>query len=156
MKKIICTILTLLIMLPIMPVYASYSSQYDYEAGVLYNMGLFKGTDNGFDLDKMCDRVQGGVPFVRMLRKESESLSNPKKHPFTDVPEWASHYVGQMYYDGYTKGISETEYGTGVLTSNQFATFCLRALEYSENASDWRQFKYDSALDKMLELNIIK
>ena len=156
MKKIICTILILLIILPIIPAYANYSPQFEYEAQTLYDMGLFKGTDVGFELDKKCNRVQAAVLFIRIVGKESEALNNTKSHPFTDVPEWANAYIGQMYYEGYTKGISESKYGIGDLTANQFAAFCLRALGYSEQASDWRQFNYNSAFDKMYELNIIK
>ena len=63
-----------------------------------------------------------------------------------------------MYYDGYTKGISANKYGTGNVTANQFATFCLRALGYSEDNYDypWHAFVYEEALEKMLQQYILR
>ena len=138
---------------PLIPVTASYSPHYEYEAQMLYDLELFKGTENGFELDGVCDRLQGATMFVRLLGQESDATSNPKWHPFNDVNgSWASPYVGQMYEKGYTKGSSATEYGTGNMTANQFATFCLRALDYQDGVD----FTVDTALSKMLELHIIR
>ncbi len=161
MKKIlsIVIVMTMLMSLLTIPAKAEYVPQFEYEAQMLYDLGLFKGTENGFDLDKKCDRLQAAALFIRLLGKEEEAMNNPKKHPFTDVPQWASPYVGQMYYDGYTKGISATEYGTGDITANQFATFCLRALKYMESyanvAGTWK-YTPNEALEKMLEEFIIR
>lgn len=157
MKKLISMLMAMLMLFAlVVPVSAEYKPQFEYEAQMLYDFGLFKGTDKGFELDKKCDRLQAAALFVRLLGKEAEALSNPKEHPFTDVPDWASPYVGQMYHDGYTKGISATEYGVGDMTANQFATFCLRALGYSENGTKWWCFKYEEAIEKMLEHSIIR
>jgi len=156
MKKIISMVLCIVMVVSfIIPtsVMASASPYFEYEAQMLYNLGLFKGTDNGFELDKPCDRLQGSALFIRLLGEEKEAMDNPKSHPFIDVKDnWASPYVGQMYEKGYTKGVSDTEYGTSNMTANQFATFCFRALNYNDSAGD---FHYDSALNKMLELHII-
>lgn len=139
----------------IIPAYtaSAYSPQFEYEAQMLYDLELFKGTENGFELDGVCDRLQGATMFVRLLGQEKDATSNPKSHPFTDVKDsWASPYIGQMYEQGYTKGSSPTEYGTGNMTANHFATFCLRALDYQDGID----FSVDSALSKMLELHIIR
>ena len=160
MKKLISILLSMLVMFSlVVPVSAEYVPQFEYEAQMLYDLGLFKGTDNGFELDKKCDRLQAAALFIRLLGKETEAINNPKTHPFKDVPEWASPYVGQMYHDGYTKGISENEYGTGDTTANQFATFCLRALGYLEvgyNKPGTLYYSYEQALEKMLERFIIR
>ena len=148
MKRILSIILIYLIIFPLIPTYASYAPQFESEAQELYDMGLFKGTDAGFELEKKCDRLQAAALFIRLMGKESEAHTNLKQHPFVDVPEWANSYVGQMYYDGYTKGISHNEYGVGDVTANQFATFCLRAIGYSN-------FEYENALEKMFEINLI-
>ena len=153
MKKLLFILMAILMVIPLIPVTASYSPHYEYEAQMLYDLELFKGTENGFELDGVCDRLQGATMFVRLLGQESDATSNPKWHPFNDVNgSWASPYVGQMYEKGYTKGSSATEYGTGNMTANQFATFCLRALDYQDGVD----FTVDTALSKMLELHIIR
>ena len=157
MKKIIslvlCMVMSVSLLLPSYVMASDTSTHFEYEAQMLYNLGLFKGTENGFDLDKPCDRLQGSTLFIRLLGEEKDAVNNPKSHPFSDVQNsWASPYIGQMYQQGYTKGISATEYGISNMTANQFATFCLRALNYNDSAGD---FYYNSALDKMLELRII-
>lgn len=161
MKRIlsIVIVMTMVMSLLTIPAKAEYVPQFEYEAQMLYDLGLFKGTENGFELDKKCDRLQAAALFIRLLGKEEEAISNPKEHPFTDVPQWASPYVGQMYHDGYTKGISATEYGIGDITANQFATFCLRALryiEFSESVPETVIYTPGEALDKMLECFIIR
>ena len=160
MKKIISMLLAITMLIALIPAQASaaYEPQYEYEAQMLYEMGLFKGTDKGFELGKTCTRLEAAALFIRLLGKEQEAISNPKKHPFTDVPAWASPYVGQMYYDGYTKGISANKFGTGNVTATQFATFCLRALGYSEDDYwyEWQSFVYEEALEKMLQEYIIR
>ncbi|MCL1905431.1 MAG: trypsin-like peptidase domain-containing protein, partial [Clostridiales bacterium] len=74
-------------------------------------------------------------------------------HPFTDVPEWASAYVGYLYHNNITTGVAEDLFGsTQTATSAQYATFILRALGYDDSAGD---FFWDSSIEKMVSLDIL-
>ena len=65
-------------------------------ADKLKELGLFSGTNKGYELEKSMPRVQGAVMLVRILGKEAEAKANPQNHPFTDVPEWANAHVGYL------------------------------------------------------------
>lgn len=133
--------------------YGAYLPVYNNDAVRLHRMGLFLGTSNGFELEKPCDRLQGAILFIRLVGEEKETLATPKLSPFKDVTQsWAIPYVGQMYAQGYSIGTSQTTYGTGAMSGNEFATYILRALGYSENDGD---FIWHSALSKLVELGII-
>ena len=110
----------------------------DY-AYMLKNLGLFKGTDNGFELDRAPTRVEALVLLIRTLGKEDEiEREDLEKHPFTDVPAWADNYVSYAYMMGYTNGISETKFGSrNEISSHQFITFMLRALGYNDAEGDF-------------------
>lgn len=76
--------------------------------------------------------------LIRVLGKENEALQGSWKHPFTDVPEWADKYVGYAYKNALTKGVSDTQFGTGTANAQMYLTFMLRALGYSDaNGSDF-------------------
>lgn len=101
-------------------------------ATVLKESKMFKGTDVGFELDRQPTRAEGAVLLVRMLGKENEVMKGTYKHPFKDVPEWASNYVGYLYQNKLAQGVSATAYGSNqILSSNQYFTFALRSLGYS-------------------------
>ena len=85
--------------------------QYEY-AVKLNTLGLFKGTDIGFELEREPTRLEGAVMFVRLLGGEEEALTQEYSHPFTDVPQWASPYVGFLYKHKLTKGIAATQFGS--------------------------------------------
>lgn len=111
----------------------------------LYTLGLFQGTGTDaegkpvYDLHIKPTRQVAITMLVRLLGKEKEALSSPVDHPFTDVDAWASPYVGYAYANGLTKGISDMEFGShDLLTANQYITFILRALGYSDVLGDFR------------------
>ena len=109
------------------------------QANQLNSIDLFKGTGNSYELDRAPLRIEALIMLIRLLGKEQEALILNLPHPFTDVPKWASPYVGYAYKNGLTVGISETEFGSGsYATSAQYLTFFLRALGYSsETDFDW-------------------
>src|SRR5665648_1138303 len=87
------------------PVYSNdtYSPIYSNDAIRLNRLGLFLGTNNGFELDKPCNRFQGPVMFIRLVGEEKIAISEPKASPFEDVTQaWAMPYIGQMYVQGYS------------------------------------------------------
>jgi len=109
----------------------------------LKEMGLFSGTDKGFELEKVPSRVQSAAMLVKLLGGEAEETSMKYAHPFKDVPSWATNYVGYMYKKGLTKGISATMFGSANNTSaKDFSTFMLKALGYKDG-----DFVYNDVLN---------
>lgn len=132
---------------------AKDSILFEDQANVLKSLGLFNGTPKGFELDRQASRVEGGVIMVRILGKEDEALEKNYHHPFKDVPSWADPYIGYLYHFGYTQGISPDLYGAnGLLTPAQFLTFCLRVLNYDDQAGD---FYWAESLDLAQAIGII-
>lgn len=71
-------------------------NKYEYYANKLKEIGVFKGTDSGFELDREPTRIESAVMFVRLLGAELEAMEKKYEHPFTDVPEWATDHVGYL------------------------------------------------------------
>jgi len=121
-------------------------------AASLKELGLFVGTDKGFELDKPCDRLMGAVILTRLLGDEQEAVTTPFSHPFLDVQgSYAEPYIGYLYQQGLTNGISATAYGKDAMSGQQFATLILRALGYQ----DGLDFSWNTALDTLADLQIL-
>lgn len=126
------------------PVYAAGSSAYGC-ASSLYTLGLFKGTGSNSDgtpifaLDRAPTRAEAAVMLVRMLGKENEAKNGAYRHPFQDVEDWASPYVGYAYSKGLSNGTTDSTYGgEDTISAPQFITLVLRALGYSSGKDfDW-------------------
>jgi len=104
----------------------------------LSHLGLFTGGSSGFELDRRPTRAEAAAMLVRMIGKEDEAASGLYSHPFTDVPPWADHYVGYLYENSLTSGISAKLFGSAQFISlNQYVTFVLRALGYSDARGDF-------------------
>ena len=113
----------------------AYTDEQEYEADALNSLGLFLGTDKGYELDKNLTRAEGVTLIVRMYGKVNEATANADKYvlPFTDLIGWEKGYVGYSYANNITKGISATEFApTAELTDFMFLTFTLRALGYTD------------------------
>ncbi len=130
-----------------------YKDQYVDLAQALKTMGLFKGTNSGFELSKNATRAEAVTMLVRLLGEETVAQSGGMRHPFSDVPAWASGYVAHAYNKGYTKGTSATKFTPDTaVTATQYMTFLLRALGYSDSAGD---FTWDTALSAAVRYGII-
>lgn len=106
----------------------NYPGDTKAQAQMLYDLGLFKGTDKGFALEKSMTRAEASVMLTRLLGAEKTALAGNWKHPFTDVPQWADKYVGWLYQNGLTKGVSATLYGSQRnVTCGQYCIFLTRA-----------------------------
>ena len=106
----------------------NYPGDTEAQAQMLYDLGLFKGTDKGFALEKSMTRAEASVMLTRLLGAEKTALEGNWKHPFTDVPQWADKYVGWLYQNGLTKGVSATLYGSQRnVTCDQYCIFLTRA-----------------------------
>ena len=157
MKKLLCLIFVILT-LSCTTVFAYTESSLDC-AKKLYDLGLFKGSGDtfsaeGVDLDSNATRVQIAVTVTRMLGKEEKALYQKNPHSFSDVPAWASDYIGYLYENYLVNGISDTKFGSNDVASvQQFCTMLLRVLGYSD--SDGGDFTYSNAKDFALKIGLI-
>lgn len=137
----------------------SQETDYNMLADAMKTMGLFRGSDtgygSGYDLEMAPTRIQGLILFLRLLGEERAALASTAPCPFSDVPAWCQPYVSYAYEKGYTKGVSQTEFGPSLpLRSMEYLTFVLRALGYSDSGEQ-PDFAWDAALSKALELGIL-
>lgn len=132
-------------MMVIMLCIPALASDFDHCADALNDLGLFQGTDAGYELDRAPNRLEAGAMLVRLLGKEDVARQLDYTAPFTDVPDWAKPYVQYLYENGLTSGATATTFGGNDLcTAQQYATFLLRALGYSDQPGG--DFTYTDAL----------
>ncbi len=125
---------------------SNYIASYTKYAHALNVLGLFKGTNKGFDLEKSATRAEALTMLIRILGEESDALAYTGSHPFNDVPSWADRYVAYGYNKGYTTGISTTKFGSSdTVSAVQYLTFLLRALGYSDADGDFVWNESDTA-----------
>lgn len=151
MKKTI-TMLLLVLMLLSMAAFAA-SEEQEEAADALNGLGLFQGTDNGYELDRAPNRAEALTMLIRLLGKESEALAYAGSCPLTDVAgRWMAPYVGWAYAQGLTNGVTETSFEPdGIAQGKMYATFVLRALGYSDVEGD---FTYNRAVEAAADLGI--
>jgi len=138
----------------LLPVTARDYSAQENLASDLKSLGLFKGvSETDFALNREPTRVEALVMLIRVLGKENDALNGYYYHPFTDVPAWADSYVGYAYQTGLTKGVSETEFGSGNAGASTYLTFVLRALGYSD--TNGLDFTWDNPYDLAENLGIL-
>ncbi len=107
-------------------------------ADALKSLGLFHGTDAGYELERAPTRVEATAVLVRLLNKENEALTGSWSYQFRDVPDWASPYVGYAYQNGIVNGVSATSFGsTAAMSAAMYLTLVLRALGYSDAGGDF-------------------
>lgn len=149
---LICTLIFSLVF-PQTTSYCSTVIRNNENAERLSQLGLFTGGSSGFELDRKPTRTEAAVMLVRMIGKEYEVESGYYSHPFTDVPAWADHYVGYLYENNLTNGISADLFGSKQFISlNQYMTFVLRALGYSDAEGDFTSSK---SLIKAKQVNLL-
>ena len=71
-----------------------YPGDTEAQAQMLCDLGLFRGTEKGFALEKPMTRAEAAAMLSRFLGAEETALAGEWEHPFTDVPQWADQYVG--------------------------------------------------------------
>ena len=99
----------------------------------LKDVGLFQGTNQGYQLDKAPTRAEASAMLVRLLGKEAEAEKLTYTAPFTDLKGWEKPYVQYLYDNGLANGMSATAYNpTGKCSAQMYTTFLLRALGYSD------------------------
>lgn len=130
---------------------SAFAANYTNCADSLHEMGLFQGTQNGYDLDRTPTRAEAAVMLVRLLGKEAEAKALTYTAPFTDLKGWEKPYVQYLYSNGLANGTSLTTFNpTGKCTAQMYATFLLHALGYSDTAD----FSYANAIETAREQGI--
>ena len=130
---------------------SAFAANYTNCADSLHEMGLFQGTQNGYDLDRTPTRAEAAVMLVRLLGKEDEAKALTYTAPFTDLKGWEKPYVQYLYSNGLANGTNRTTFHpTGKCTAQMYATFLLRALGYSDTAD----FSYANAIETARERGI--
>lgn len=145
MKRFLTILFTALLLTAALCVTAS-ASAFDNVAEDLAAIGMFRGTANGFELDRAPTRSEAAIMLVRLYGAEDAAKAAYEageiKHPFTDVSDFASPYVAWVYTNGISKGTSATTFGSSnKCTSQNYLVFLLRALGYK----DGTDFAYDDA-----------
>ena len=121
------------------------ASNYEHYADQLNSLGLFQGTDAGYELDRAPTRSEATTMLVRLLGKEQQALQLEYTAPFTDLEGWEKPYVQYLYDNGLTTGASETTFEPLEACSAQmYTTFLLRALGYSD--AEGQDFSYAQAV----------
>ena len=147
-------ILTMVLTLASAVTATSASLTQEQEATILRDLGLFAGTNKGFELDRAPTRTEAVVLLLRMLGKEQEAKDGNFKHPFKDVPTWADKQIGYAYEKGLTTGTSKTTFGSNDnTTSEQFITFTLRALGYSDK--DGKDFTFKDSINMGVKVGLV-
>ena len=130
---------------------SAFAANYTNCADSLHEMGLFQGTQNGYDLDRTPTRAEAAVMLVRLLGKEAEAKTLTYTAPFTDLKGWEKPYVQYLYSNGLANGTNRTTFNpTGKCTAQMYAVFLLRALGYSDTAD----FSYANAIETARERGI--
>ena len=117
------------------------------KADALRTLGLFQGTDRGYELDAAPTRIQGLVMLIRLLGEEQAALACTWENPFADIPgdNWADRYAAYGLHMGYATGRSATAFDpNGGLDAKSYFTFLLRALGYDDAAGE---FSWSTAPD---------
>ncbi|MGN0968747.1 MAG: hypothetical protein ACI4O3_05695 [Oscillospiraceae bacterium] len=122
-------------------------------------LGLFKGVgtnadgSTNFDLDRTPTRVEAIVLLIRLLGKDAEAVAHPRNYSHDDVAEWAESYITYAFDTGLTNGVGGGVFGEGNATVEQFLTFVLRAMGYSDvNGED---FTWDAPVELAMSLGLI-
>lgn len=128
-----------------------YELQYQGYADALNLLGLFRGTDAGYELERAPSRIEALIMLIRLLGEDSDALANDTVSPFLDLSDWEDgrRYVAYAYRMRYTNGTGPTTFGPNQVSAlEQYLTFVLRALGYRDGVDfQWDSTCRDLALD---------
>ncbi len=137
-KRVLSILLVLVLIFALTPAAFAASAAESAAADKLYTLGVLRGTDGGFELDRNATRQEALITVIRLLGREETALSGAYSSSFTDVPAWADGYVGYGVSKGITNGVTHKEFGgDGDIKLVSFITMTLRALGYSDSKGDF-------------------
>lgn len=153
-RLVVATLVLVLLFGVIIQSTASQEGLYLKEAEALKPIGVFQGTDEGFELDREPTRLEGLIMLIRMLGKEEEAqLLKDEPGYFTDIPEWGIGYGNYAYKNGLALGVGEGLYDAiEPMNAQAYMTLMLRALGYDDSKGD---FKYSKSLEFANQQKII-
>ncbi len=143
MKKLICTVLALTLALP---VFAADNTPYAHR---LNELGIFRGTDKGYELEAPLTREQAAAMLVRVLGAEREVKEEAYDAVFADIPtdRWSFPYIMYCYENEITKGTGEDAFSPmKEISAADFVTLVLRVLGFEAEPDK----AFTVAVNKML------
>ena len=144
MKRVFSVMLCLILLLAALSVPAGAAHVSGNEAAeTLAALGLLRGTEKGFELERSATRAESVAMLLRLLGLEAKALKETDACPFDDGG-WAAPQLTYAWKSGLVVGRSAGHFGSGdPLSSRDFITMLLRALGYSDEAGD---FSWDACL----------
>ncbi|MDR1101397.1 MAG: S-layer homology domain-containing protein [Clostridiales bacterium] len=136
MKKITSMVLSIVMIFGLSGVWAEGATAVD-KAEKLADLGLFRGTENGYDLDAPVTRAQAVTMAVRYMGLDGVDAQSGAV--FGDVPvgHWAANAVYNAVDLGITKGTGATTFDPErQVTDLEFITFILRAIGFGDAEPD--------------------
>lgn len=110
------------------------ASKAQTQAEALKTLGLFQGSDKGFELEVTPSRMDTLIMLLRMTGQEKNAQMYEGKSPFTDAPTWdfASSYLAYAFDKGLTTGVTADRFDpTAPASAQTYVTFMLRALGHT-------------------------
>lgn len=102
-------------------------------ADALYQLGLFKGSENGYALEQPVTRAEAITMVLRMIGEEEWVKLSSGFLTFDDVDSshWAYNNIGYAAYKKYINGTSETTFEPERdVTGKEFVKMLLNAMGY--------------------------
>lgn len=126
------------------------AARFTQAADTLKEMGLFAGTNHGYELDRAPTRAEAATMLVRLLGKtaeaEQEWAASSGAFAFKDMDDfdWAQPYVHWLSRHQIAAGTSAGRFTPATpCTAQMYAAFLMRALGYYESEGD---FAFDDAI----------
>ncbi|MFB9328901.1 S-layer homology domain-containing protein [Paenibacillus aurantiacus] len=113
------------------------SASQQKQADTLKALGLFTGTAQGYELDKVFTRAQGTAMLLRLAGEEDDAKKANLKPVFADVKSthWAAASIAYAYKQGYVRGVNDQSFAPErLMTGKEFLTLMLRLLGYPDAA----------------------
>lgn len=133
----------------------TYAPSYTNIADALKQMGLFRGADGGYQLDRITLRTESLTMLVRLLGQEKEATAQTVTSPFPDTPAWFAAYARFSYANGLTLGVGEGLFGANMYTeTSQYVTFILRALGYTDTGAN-PDFYYRDSISAAVRFGVL-
>lgn len=120
-------------------------------ADALYDAGLFKGTGNGYELEKTFTREESATILVRLLGEEKNINTKTFNETFIDVNKnrWSFNYIMYCYENNITKGTGANTFSPDIqINAEQFVALLMRLLGYTE-------VNPDTALSNGVDCNLL-
>ncbi len=133
--------------------YRFHTSNLNLMADSLDYLGLFKGTTQGYELERNATRMEALVTIIRLIGQEKQAQSSGLVSSFEDVPNWATSFAGFGQQQGLIQGITHNSLGAdNSITAGQYTAMILRVLGYHEQNGD---FKYEEAVSFACKIGLI-